>query len=57
MSRASESGSIRRFLLARGAQALPVAWPTMLRQLPAYVIGTLGAYWRLDRSLALLATG
>ena len=44
-------------LLAQAARALPLGWPPVLRQLPAYVIGTLGAHWTLERTVALLATG
>jgi len=44
-------------VLARAAHALPVGWPPMLRRVAAYVIGSLGAYWTLQRSLVLLVAG
>jgi hydrogenase/urease accessory protein HupE len=44
-------------LFAQAARVLQIEWPRLLRPLPAYVIGTLGAYWTLERSVALLVAG
>jgi len=35
---------------------LPIRWPTAARALPAYAIGSLSAYWILDRTWGMLAT-
>jgi hydrogenase/urease accessory protein HupE len=40
-------------LLARGVQAVGVRWPRPVELVPAYVIGSLGAFWTIQR-VALL---
>lgn len=44
-------------LLARVARALLTEWPRGARLVPAYVIGTCGAYWTIGRTLVLFAGG
>jgi hydrogenase/urease accessory protein HupE len=41
-------------LLARSFRAMEIRWPRWAVALPAYVIGSLGAYWTIDRTLVLL---
>jgi hydrogenase/urease accessory protein HupE len=41
--------------LARSFRRLEVAWPRPLAQLPVHAIGALGAYWTIDRTVAMLA--
>jgi hydrogenase/urease accessory protein HupE len=41
-------------LLERAFRVLAVRWPTAVARLPGYVVGTLGAYWTIQRTLILL---
>jgi hydrogenase/urease accessory protein HupE len=41
-------------LLERALRNLEVAWPRWAQLLPAYTIGSLGAYWTIQRSMVLL---
>jgi len=41
-------------LLERAFRVLEVHWPTAVARLPGYVVGTLGAYWTIQRTLVLL---
>jgi hydrogenase/urease accessory protein HupE len=43
-------------LLERAFRVLQVRWPTAIARLPGYVVGTLGAYWTIQRTLILLGT-
>jgi len=43
-------------LLERSFRVLEVHWPAMVERLPGYVVGTLGAYWTIQRTLVLLAS-
>jgi len=43
-------------LLARSFRVLEVRWPRWAYALPAYAIGTLGAYWTLQRTAILVAS-
>jgi len=43
-------------LLERSFRVLEVHWPAMAERLPGYVVGTLGAYWTIQRTLVLLAS-
>jgi hydrogenase/urease accessory protein HupE len=42
-------------LLQRSFRVLEVRWPRLVEQLPGYAVGTLGAYWAIQRTLLLLA--
>jgi hydrogenase/urease accessory protein HupE len=42
-------------LLERSFRVLEVRWPRLVEQLPGYAVGTLGAYWTIQRTLMLLA--
>jgi len=44
-------------LLARAVRALQVDWPRGMQLVPAYVIGSCGAFWTIERSLAMLSSG
>jgi hydrogenase/urease accessory protein HupE len=41
-------------LLERAFRVLEVGWPVVVARLPGYAIGTLGAYWTIQRTLVLL---
>jgi len=41
-------------LLERAFRALEVAWPRWAQLLPAYGVGSLGAYWTIQRGMVLL---
>ncbi|MEJ2502239.1 MAG: HupE/UreJ family protein, partial [Gemmatimonadota bacterium] len=41
-------------LLARSFRTLEIRWPRWTLALPAYAVGTLGAFWTIDRTVALL---
>jgi hypothetical protein len=41
-------------LLARAFRVLEVRWPLVVERLPGYVVGTLGAYWTIQRTILLL---
>ena len=41
-------------LLERAFRVLEVRWPRLVAQLPGYAVGTLGAYWTIQRTLILL---
>jgi hypothetical protein len=36
--------------LQRGFQLLPVAWPGWIRLVPGYAVGTMGAFWLIQRT-------
>ncbi len=42
-------------LLERSFRVLEVRWPRLALRLPGYAVGTLGAYWTIQRTLVLLA--
>ncbi len=42
-------------LLARSFRVLEVHWPRLVERLPGFAVGTLGAYWTIERTLGLLA--
>jgi hydrogenase/urease accessory protein HupE len=42
-------------LLERSFRVLEVHWPRLVERLPGYAVGTLGAYWTIQRTLILLA--
>lgn len=42
-------------LLERSFRVLEVRWPRLVEHLPGYAVGTLGAYWTIQRTLVLLA--
>jgi hydrogenase/urease accessory protein HupE len=42
-------------LLERSFRVLEVRWPRLVERLPGYAVGTLGAYWTIQRTLLLLA--
>ena len=35
--------------MERGFQRIPVAWPGWVRMLPGYAVGTMGAFWTIQR--------
>jgi hydrogenase/urease accessory protein HupE len=41
-------------LLERAFRVLEVRWPRLVLRLPGYAVGTLGAYWTIQRTVALL---
>lgn len=41
-------------LLERAVRALQVQWPRLVAVLPGYVVGSLGAYWTIQRTAVLL---
>jgi hydrogenase/urease accessory protein HupE len=41
-------------LLERSFRLLEVRWPRLVERLPGYAVGTLGAYWTIQRTLMLL---
>jgi hydrogenase/urease accessory protein HupE len=41
-------------LLARAFRTLEMRWPRWVDAVPAYTVGTLGAYWTLQRTVLLL---
>lgn len=41
-------------LLERAFRTLEVRWPPWVARLPGYAVGTLGAYWTIQRTLLLL---
>jgi HupE / UreJ protein len=41
-------------LLGRAFRVLEVRWPLLLQRLPGYVVGTLGAFWTIQRTLVLV---
>lgn len=41
-------------LLERSFHLLEVRWPRLLERLPGYAVGTLGAFWAIQRTLVLL---
>jgi hydrogenase/urease accessory protein HupE len=42
-------------LLERSFRVLEVRWPRVVEHLPGYAVGTLGAYWAIQRTAILLA--
>ena len=42
-------------LLERGFRVLEVRWPRWVEAVPAYTVGSLGAYWTIQRVVILLA--
>ncbi len=42
-------------LLERAFRILEVRWPRVVEMLPAYAVGSLGAYWSIQRVVVLLA--
>ena len=44
-------------LLERSFRVLEVRWPRLVERLPGYAVGTLGAYWTIQRTLMLLGEG
>ena len=40
--------------LARGLQSMPVAWPGWARLVPGYAVGTMGAFWLIQRTDVLI---
>jgi hypothetical protein len=41
-------------LLERSFQTLEIRWPRPVRLLPGYTVGVLGAFWTIERTLAML---
>jgi hydrogenase/urease accessory protein HupE len=41
-------------LLERAFRLLEISWPRPMEMMPAYLVGSLGAYWTIDRIAALL---
>jgi hydrogenase/urease accessory protein HupE len=42
-------------LLERSFRVLEVRWPRLVEHLPGYAVGSLGAYWTIQRTLLLVA--
>ena len=43
-------------LLARSFRTLEIRWPAWAEALPGYAVGGLGAFWTIQRMVALMAT-
>ena len=43
-------------LLERAFRVLEVRWPRLIEALPAYTVGSLGAYWTIQRMVVLLGS-
>jgi hydrogenase/urease accessory protein HupE len=43
-------------LLERSFRVLEVRWPRLVKRFPGYAVGTLGAYWTIQRTLVLLGS-
>ena len=41
-------------LLERAFLTLEIRWPRLVEALPGYAVGSLGAYWAIQRTLVLL---
>ena len=41
-------------LLERSFRVLQVHWPRIIERLPGYAVGTLGAYWTIQRTMILI---
>jgi len=41
-------------LLERAFRVLEIHWPMVIERLPGYLIGTLGAFWTIQRVAILL---
>jgi hypothetical protein len=41
-------------LLERSFRVLELRWPVAIQRLPGYIVGTLGAFWTIQRTLVLL---
>lgn len=41
-------------LLERAFRALEIRWPRLVQALPGYAVGSLGAYWTIQRTLVLI---
>ena len=41
--------------MARSFRVLEVHWPRWVQVLPGYVVGTLGAFWTIQRTALLIA--
>ena len=41
-------------LLERSFATIEIRWPHTVQALPAYAVGSLGAYWTIQRTLSLL---
>src|SRR5208283_3516791 len=41
--------------LERSFRTLQVSWPRLVERMPGYAVGTLGAYWTMQRTIMLLA--
>jgi hydrogenase/urease accessory protein HupE len=41
-------------LLLRSSRQLEIHWPSPMRTLPAYAVGSLGAFWTVDRIVAMV---
>lgn len=42
--------------LERAFRALEIRWPRLVEALPGYAVGSLGAYWTIQRTLVLMGT-
>ena len=40
--------------LERAFRTLEIRWPRLVEALPGYAVGSLGAYWTIQRTLMLL---
>jgi hypothetical protein len=44
-------------LLERSFRVLEIRWPRWAEAMPAYAVGSLGAFWTIDRVAAMIAGG
>ena len=41
-------------LLERAFRTLEIRWPSLIERLPGYAVGSLGAYWTIQRTIVLI---
>jgi len=41
-------------LLERSFRTLEIRWPRVMEAMPGYAVGSLGAYWTIQRTIVLL---
>jgi hydrogenase/urease accessory protein HupE len=44
------------FALERASATLRIRWPRFVTRLPGYAVGSLGAFWTIERTVALIAS-
>ena len=52
--RAARASSCWSSLLERAFRVLEIRWPRLVEALPGYAVGSLGAFWTIQRLVMLL---